>query len=1011
VPSQPPDNFERQFDFTNFSQTQPNKQQPGDKIDLELDEARQSINQTISRLNEIQRDDGQLRDGIFDYTEINNLVLIAQGARDDAVTAAQEAQGSADDANGSAEVAVEAAGDAENFAFAANNSAIAALASQNASAASAVAAAASELAAATTYQDFLDSLPLYDQDLNTTNDVQFARLDLYKTFNYSGYNVDASIKINPSIGINGEALATSQINISTYNENSGLVNSSELAPFSLKFSNNVTGVTAEYSGGYIDLQGLGANFHLSATDYSISNATGSVTTTYPGYITLYNDTDVFGISANNSEVGAWGFGTALGTDNTQFTTVEFDGLHVNSAEGATHVSWDGITFPDGTVQSTAAGAGDFLPLAGGTMTGNIIFGTAGQFIGAGLFDTSRGGVNGISLVCSVGYEFNWQAGWLITTEQNSTTPRPLYLDSVAGTTLRAWDATNNVGTEVSHTGITFGDTTVQTTAWTGSYNPFDQTLNTTDNVKFGTTVVEGTELGIAINSSGFYVLQLGSAAPIVSQLAISTDTPYLYLQDGGVLVDATYSSTGINLHGNDGGTDYYLNIGWAGITFPDGSSQGTAFPPTGGTTLQYIDGTGALQTFPAGGAATTLQTTVYNNSGSTIPQHSLVYINGSHGNDPTVALAQANTEATSRSTLGFTTTAISDNSLGTVTQVGLLEGINTNSYAEGALLFLSPTTAGEFTDVQPYSPNHYVNVGTVIRAHPTLGTIQVRITNSNELVELSDVSAASVASGDILVYNGSGLWVAQAPPTASTSTAGKVQLATDAEVIAGTDSAKAVTASSLDSIRFINAYDEIDTTAFTYSTAVSVHTFSQSPIYKVANGSQSTAIGSSIGYFITRPLIGASASSSIDWSKKVSLAMTIVRSNASPAAGCVFRAFLGKPVTGIAVGDLSASGIGAKISGSGVLQILAHDGTTLTTFSTSYTPTGLGFAMELTSDGSGNVNCFVNGSSVGSTTGGPTSRSATANLSCGGIEVQQVAITSPTSTYNVGNIKISLGLR
>ena len=160
-------------------------------------------------------------------------------------------------------------------------------------------------------------------------------------------------------------------------------------------------------------------------------------------------------------------------DQTLNTTdaVEFAGL-VNL----------GLTFPtaDGTagqvIETDGAGVlsfvtpsgGDFLPLAGGTMTGNIVFdGTSGQFIGKGTFDTARSGNYGISIVCSVGYEFNWQAGWLITTEQSSATPRPLYLDSLAGTTLRAWDSSTSTGTEVDHLGITFADTTVQTTAYTG----------------------------------------------------------------------------------------------------------------------------------------------------------------------------------------------------------------------------------------------------------------------------------------------------------------------------------------------------------------------------------------------------------------------------------------------------------------------------------------------------------------------------------------------------------------
>jgi hypothetical protein len=59
--SQPPDQYQRQYDFTNHSVLQPNTPQPGNKIDLELNEVRESLNQTISRLGELQRDDGKLR--------------------------------------------------------------------------------------------------------------------------------------------------------------------------------------------------------------------------------------------------------------------------------------------------------------------------------------------------------------------------------------------------------------------------------------------------------------------------------------------------------------------------------------------------------------------------------------------------------------------------------------------------------------------------------------------------------------------------------------------------------------------------------------------------------------------------------------------------------------------------------------------------------------------------------------------------------------------------------------
>jgi hypothetical protein len=146
-------------------------------------------------------------------------------------------------------------------------------------------------------------------------------------------------------------------------------------------------------------------------------------------------------------------------------------------------------------------------------------------------------------------------------------------------------------------------------------------------------------------------------------------------------------------------------------------------------------------------SATRLITTVYNKTGATITKGSVVYIDGAHSSVlPSIALSKANTEATSANTYGLVETDITNNSQGTVIQNGTITNLNlpTSSYTDGQTLYLSPTIAGGYTTTKPLAPYHYVAIGTITRAHPNFGTIQVAIRNGFQLDEMSDVQIAAV---------------------------------------------------------------------------------------------------------------------------------------------------------------------------------------------------------------------------------------------------------------------------
>jgi hypothetical protein len=155
-------------------------------------------------------------------------------------------------------------------------------------------------------------------------------------------------------------------------------------------------------------------------------------------------------------------------------------------------------------------------------------------------------------------------------------------------------------------------------------------------------------------------------------------------------------------------------------------------------------------------SATRLITAVYNKSGATITKGSVVYIDGAHSSLlPSIALAKANAESTSAYTYGLVENDIPDNSQGIVIQSGGITNLNlpTSTYTEGQTLYLSPTVAGGYTLVKPLAPFHYVSIGTITRAHPTLGTIQIAIRNGFQLDELSDVQIPLVPNdSDLLQF-------------------------------------------------------------------------------------------------------------------------------------------------------------------------------------------------------------------------------------------------------------------
>ena len=135
-----------------------------------------------------------------------------------------------------------------------------------------------------------------------------------------------------------------------------------------------------------------------------------------------------------------------------------------------------------------------------------------------------------------------------------------------------------------------------------------------------------------------------------------------------------------------------------------------------------------------------------------------VRVTGAQGQRMKVDLAQATTDGLSAETIGLVTETIANNQEGFVTTSGLVRNINTTgslqseTWLDGDVLYLSPTVAGSITKVKPTAPNHLIVIGYVIHAHATQGTIFVKVDNGYELDELHNVTINGKLNEDFLQY-------------------------------------------------------------------------------------------------------------------------------------------------------------------------------------------------------------------------------------------------------------------
>jgi nitrogen fixation protein len=351
----------------------------------------------------------------------------------------------------------------------------------------------------------------------------------------------------------------------------------------------------------------------------------------------------------------------------------------------------------------------------------------GSRIRKGLTDSGNGGAKGVALVCSLDYELKWEAGRQYVMQQDGFTIR-----------------------EVSHN---FTITPSATDDTTKGFAIDSRWILDNGDVYVCTDATEDSAVW------ELQVTQVNSDWNATSGVAEILNKPTIPDVTGFV------PYTGANANVDLG--EYELKAGQIEL---DTTPTGTA----GVAVTRWNDALGISETTLKGGSVilkngidlvARIVNKVTPNTTLTKASYQVVRISGAQGQRLAVNLAQANNDNNSADTLGVVCETIATNQEGFIMTVGQLENINTTgslqgeTWSDGDVLYLSPTTAGRLTNVKPIAPAHIVIIGYVEYAHANNGKIYVKIMNGWELDELHNVAISTPLNNQGLIYETStDLW-------------------------------------------------------------------------------------------------------------------------------------------------------------------------------------------------------------------------------------------------------------
>lgn len=322
-------------------------------------------------------------------------------------------------------------------------------------------------------------------------------------------------------------------------------------------------------------------------------------------------------------------------------------------------------------------------------------------------------------------------------------------------------AVNNAETDVEWIATSGGGGTVTSVGISGTnITVTDSPVTTSGTIKLALadTAVTAATYGAADKVAKFTVDAQGrlTSASDVSIAIANTAV-------SGLGTMSTQNANNVTITGGSisGITDLAVADGGTGVSTVPTNGQllignGTGYTVaalTAGTGITVTNGSGTitLSTTPDQ-TAEKIVATVTNAESVAITKGQVVYAFSATGNRMSVKLANNSSDATSAKTIGMVSdSSISAGGTGTITMVGVVDGLNIGTYTDGDTIYLDSTN-GAFTNVKPYAPNHLVYVGIVERANAGNGEIYVRIQNGYELDEIHDVQITGTpAAGSLII--------------------------------------------------------------------------------------------------------------------------------------------------------------------------------------------------------------------------------------------------------------------